>query len=56
MHCIRQLAKGSLIILGAIAKGSKIPFRINFMRNPPIACNAYYVSISNMSLGELNLK
>jgi hypothetical protein len=49
-----QLAKGSLIAFGAIAKGNQMPFRANCMRNPRIACNAD--TDSNIPLGDLNSK
>ncbi len=49
-----QLAKGSLIAFRAIAKGNKIPFRANCMRNLRIACNAD--NVGNIPLGEPNFK
>jgi hypothetical protein len=38
-----QLAKGTLITLGAVAKGYLLPFGSFCMRNPRIACNVDYV-------------
>jgi hypothetical protein len=42
-----QLAKVSLIALGAIAKCYRIICRANCKRNPPTACNADHVSNVN---------
>jgi hypothetical protein len=49
-----HLAEGCLIAFRAIAKGYKMPFTANGMRNPQIACNAD--NASNIPLKELNFR
>jgi hypothetical protein len=49
-----QFVKWSLIAFRAIAKGNKIPYRVNCMRNLRIACNAD--NVGNIPLGVLDLK